>query len=218
MNYLAFRRCARRPAARSAALLRRRRRLRGDGERSRTSRRGLDRLLERRGRPSRLPDVRGARAARLPSLPAGGAGAHRPRLATGHILHDGTIEPHQATERRLLSLSAMDDDLFVTGQDAQLAAAYRRRARAVAHRAKPGFSGGEYRSGDLTMSALIRFLPGSARSPESVRLLRRLPATGTRAASTSTRRRPARSIPSRCRRSPIPTPEPSRPRNCSRAN
>jgi uncharacterized protein (DUF488 family) len=62
-------------------------------------------------------------------------------LATGHILHDGTIEPHQATERRLLSQSAMEDDLFVTGQDARLAAAYRRRARAVAHRVKPGSAG-----------------------------------------------------------------------------
>jgi uncharacterized protein (DUF488 family) len=62
-------------------------------------------------------------------------------IAVAHILHDGAIEPHQATERRLLSHSGMDDDLFVTGQDARLAAAYRSRARAVAHRAKPGSAG-----------------------------------------------------------------------------
>jgi uncharacterized protein (DUF488 family) len=59
-------------------------------------------------------------------------------LAVGHILHDGTIEPHQATERRLLAWSGADDDLFVTGQSERLAAAYRRRARAVAYRAKAG--------------------------------------------------------------------------------
>jgi uncharacterized protein (DUF488 family) len=56
-------------------------------------------------------------------------------LGVGHILHDGAIEPHQATERRLLELCG--DDLFVTGQRERLAAAYRRRARAVAFRAKP---------------------------------------------------------------------------------
>ena len=60
------------------------------------------------------------------------------RLTVGHILHDGTIEPHAATERRLLALSGEGDDLFVTGHSARLAAAYRRRARAVAYRAKPG--------------------------------------------------------------------------------
>jgi len=59
-------------------------------------------------------------------------------LAGGHILHDGTIEPHQATERRLLALTNADDDLFAPGQSERLAAAYRRRARAVAYRAKAG--------------------------------------------------------------------------------
>lgn len=57
-------------------------------------------------------------------------------LAIGHILHDGTVEPHQATECRLLAESGADD-LFVTGQGERLAAAYRRRARAVAYR-QPG--------------------------------------------------------------------------------
>jgi uncharacterized protein (DUF488 family) len=57
-------------------------------------------------------------------------------LATGHILHDGTIEAHAATEQRLMDWSAAADDLFVTGQTQRLAAAYQRRARAVAYRAK----------------------------------------------------------------------------------
>ncbi len=59
-------------------------------------------------------------------------------LAIGHILHDGTIEPHAATEQRLLALTGASDDLFVTGQDERLASAYRRRARAVAYRATAG--------------------------------------------------------------------------------
>ena len=56
-------------------------------------------------------------------------------LAIGHILHDGTIEPHGVTEERLLAGDKAGDDLFVTGQSERLAAAYRRRARAVAYRA-----------------------------------------------------------------------------------
>jgi uncharacterized protein (DUF488 family) len=59
-------------------------------------------------------------------------------LTIGHILHDGTVEPHAATEQRLLALSGASDDLFVTGQDERLAAAYRSRARAVAYRATAG--------------------------------------------------------------------------------
>jgi uncharacterized protein (DUF488 family) len=58
-------------------------------------------------------------------------------LAVGHILHDGTIEPHAATEQRLLELDGEPEDLFTPGQGDRLAAAYRRRARAVAYRAKP---------------------------------------------------------------------------------
>jgi len=69
-------------------------------------------------------------------------------LAVGHILYDGAIEPHSATEQRLVQLDGLADDLFTTGnlfttsnlfttrQDARLAAAYRRRARAVAYRVK----------------------------------------------------------------------------------
>ena len=59
-------------------------------------------------------------------------------LTIGHILHDGTVEPHAVTEERLLALTGASDDLFVTGQDERLAAAYRRRARAVAYRATAG--------------------------------------------------------------------------------
>jgi uncharacterized protein (DUF488 family) len=59
-------------------------------------------------------------------------------LTIGHILHDGTVEPHTATEQRLLALTGTSDDLFVTGQGERLAAAYRRRARAAAYRATAG--------------------------------------------------------------------------------
>ena len=55
-------------------------------------------------------------------------------MTIGHILHDGTIEPHVATEQRLLTLDGDDSDLFTTGLAGRLAAAYRRRARAVAYR------------------------------------------------------------------------------------
>jgi uncharacterized protein (DUF488 family) len=56
-------------------------------------------------------------------------------LAVGHILHDGSIEPHAITEERLLAGDKAGADLFLTGQSERLAAAYRRRARAVAYRA-----------------------------------------------------------------------------------
>ena len=55
-------------------------------------------------------------------------------VGVGHILHDGSIEAHAATERRLLVWSEADADLFATGQSDRLAAAYRRRSRAVAYR------------------------------------------------------------------------------------
>jgi uncharacterized protein (DUF488 family) len=62
-------------------------------------------------------------------------------LTVGHILHDGAIEPHRVTERRLLELGGEGGDLFATGQRERLAAAYRRRARAVAFRAKASHPG-----------------------------------------------------------------------------
>jgi hypothetical protein len=54
-------------------------------------------------------------------------------------------EPHGSTEQRLMAWSgaATESDLFVTGQSERLAAAYCRRARAVAYRAKQGSGGGE---------------------------------------------------------------------------
>jgi len=62
-------------------------------------------------------------------------------LNVGHLLHDGSIEPHAATEQRLLALEGNEENLFVTGHNERLAAAYLRRARAVAHRGKPGTAG-----------------------------------------------------------------------------
>ena len=56
-------------------------------------------------------------------------------VVPGHILADGTIEPHAATEARLLALAGGEADLF-RAPAARLADAYRRRARAVAARAK----------------------------------------------------------------------------------
>jgi uncharacterized protein (DUF488 family) len=66
------------------------------------------------------------------------------RSSIGHILFDGSIEPHEATEQRLLQLDAEgggSPDLFVTGHEDRLAAAYRRRAQAVAYRAKASGQG-----------------------------------------------------------------------------
>jgi uncharacterized protein (DUF488 family) len=57
-------------------------------------------------------------------------------MAVGHILHDGSIESHAATEQRLLALEETNCDLFAAGQAERLAAAYRRRASAVAFRQK----------------------------------------------------------------------------------
>jgi uncharacterized protein (DUF488 family) len=61
-------------------------------------------------------------------------------MTIGHILQDGTIESHAATEERLLTLAGEDSGLFATGNlstarlGERLAAAYRHRARAVAYR------------------------------------------------------------------------------------
>jgi uncharacterized protein (DUF488 family) len=64
-------------------------------------------------------------------------------VAIGHVLHDGSVEPHVVTEQRLMQWaeSAAEPDLFVTGQDERLAAAYRRRGRAVGYKAKPDTTG-----------------------------------------------------------------------------
>jgi uncharacterized protein (DUF488 family) len=70
-------------------------------------------------------------------------------LAIGHIRHDGTIEPHATTEQRLLAGSALDADLFVTGQSERLAAAYRSQCRAVAYRATACFQEASSTTHDL---------------------------------------------------------------------
>jgi uncharacterized protein (DUF488 family) len=57
-------------------------------------------------------------------------------LTIGHILHDGTVESHAATEQRLLAFDGDAGGLFAAGQEERLAAAYRRRTRAVAFRQK----------------------------------------------------------------------------------
>jgi uncharacterized protein (DUF488 family) len=56
-------------------------------------------------------------------------------LTLGHIRPDGSIEPHAATEERLLALAGGEADLF-RGRADRLAHAYRCRARAVAARLK----------------------------------------------------------------------------------
>jgi uncharacterized protein (DUF488 family) len=56
-------------------------------------------------------------------------------VALGHILIDGTIEPHAVTEERLLGHAGAADDLF-GGRAARLADAYRARARKVAAHVK----------------------------------------------------------------------------------
>jgi uncharacterized protein (DUF488 family) len=56
-------------------------------------------------------------------------------LPPGHILADGSIEPHAATEQRLLQVAGGPPDLL--RDDAQrLADAYSRRARAIGARCK----------------------------------------------------------------------------------
>ena len=62
-------------------------------------------------------------------------------VAVGHVLHDGRVTPHTVIEQRLLTDHAENGDMFSAGQSDRLAAAYRRRARAVAYRAKPVSSG-----------------------------------------------------------------------------
>jgi uncharacterized protein (DUF488 family) len=56
-------------------------------------------------------------------------------LAAGHLRPDGTIEPHAATEERLLELAGAEGDLF-RDRATRLADAYRLRARTVAARLK----------------------------------------------------------------------------------
>ena len=57
-------------------------------------------------------------------------------LNIGHILADGTVEPHAATEERLLALAGKGPDLFGGDRSERLRAAFRRRAGSAAFRAK----------------------------------------------------------------------------------
>jgi uncharacterized protein (DUF488 family) len=57
-------------------------------------------------------------------------------FAIGHVLADGTIEPHAQTEERLLALAGGPADLFAD-RDRRVAAAYARRAGSAAYR-RPG--------------------------------------------------------------------------------
>ena len=57
-------------------------------------------------------------------------------MAVGHILHDGTTEPHAATETRLLALDADAGGLFAASERGRLSAAYRHRAHAVGFKQK----------------------------------------------------------------------------------
>lgn len=54
-------------------------------------------------------------------------------FSVGHILADGAIEPHAATEERLLARTSDEPDLF-EDRAVRLAAAYRRRAGSAAFR------------------------------------------------------------------------------------
>ena len=56
-------------------------------------------------------------------------------IVAGHILASGTVEAHTATEERLIALGKGKPDLFAD-RPTLLADAYRRRARAIAARAK----------------------------------------------------------------------------------
>jgi uncharacterized protein (DUF488 family) len=58
-------------------------------------------------------------------------------LCVGHILADGTIEPHAKTEDRLLALTKTETDLFASDRARRLADAYRRRAGKAAFRVDP---------------------------------------------------------------------------------
>jgi uncharacterized protein (DUF488 family) len=54
-------------------------------------------------------------------------------FAVGHVLADGTIEPHGQTEERLIALARAPADLFAD-RNQRLAAAYARRAGTAAYR------------------------------------------------------------------------------------
>lgn len=54
-------------------------------------------------------------------------------LAVSHVLPDGQVEPHAATERRLLVCEGLEHDDIFESPDERLARAYRQRARKAAY-------------------------------------------------------------------------------------
>jgi hypothetical protein len=58
-------------------------------------------------------------------------------LAVSHVLPDGQVEPHAATERRLLVCEGLEHDDFLEGPEERLARAYRQRARKAAYAEDP---------------------------------------------------------------------------------
>jgi uncharacterized protein (DUF488 family) len=64
------------------------------------------------------------------------------RIDIGHVMSDGTVDPHAAIEDRLLAFAGSDAaDLFAPRAE-RLAAAYRARARRFAFRDPPATGGG----------------------------------------------------------------------------
>jgi hypothetical protein len=58
-------------------------------------------------------------------------------LAVSHVLADGRVEPHEATERRLLVCEGLEQDDIFEGPEERLARAYRQRARKAAYAEEP---------------------------------------------------------------------------------
>ncbi len=54
-------------------------------------------------------------------------------LAISHVLPDGRVEPHEATERRLLVCEGLEHDDIFESPEERLARAYRQRARKAAY-------------------------------------------------------------------------------------
>jgi uncharacterized protein (DUF488 family) len=57
-------------------------------------------------------------------------------IRVGHILADTSVEPHTATEDRLLATTRTGADLFTDSRRERLAEAFRRRTKAAGFRAK----------------------------------------------------------------------------------
>jgi uncharacterized protein (DUF488 family) len=67
--------------------------------------------------------------------------ALRSEMAIEHILEDGTIEPHEPAETRLLALLGMPEADLFTSREEMLARAYDRQAEAIAYVEPPASDG-----------------------------------------------------------------------------